>query len=108
MTINISNIPVPAAVRVGDWALDNGTARHFDGTTRIVSADVTGSVDFRIAIAGDQNRGGSVEPYVHINGDHSLSAQGSRDVASALVAAADEMDDLYAHAIDGLPALRMT
>ena len=86
------NVPVTAgAVRVGEWTLDGGEARHFVGTVREV--DLARGETATIKIAGDQNAGGSIDRYVIVERRlPALSATDARQLARMLVAAGDELD----------------
>ena len=87
-----TNIPAPAgAVEVGEWCLDDGKARQFRGTKRDL-VDIVG--DLHVDIVGDQHVDGTIDRYIAVSGDVSVDAAAARVVARALIAAADEVEQM--------------
>ena len=95
-----SDVPAPAgAIRVDDWneTRDGSAAfRYFDGTRYAVQAGLQDGVnDAKVAISGTQHPDGRVERCIRIYADDSeLKGAQAREVARALIAAADELDRL--------------
>jgi len=46
--------------------------------------------DIRVDIAGDQDRDGTIDRYISLNGNYFLDAAEAREVAADLLAAADD------------------
>jgi hypothetical protein len=87
-------IPDPAgAVTVGPWSLDDGQARSFTGTRRSVKTSPMHSI--QVDVRGDQTRDGRVSRFIWVAGAVVTAAE-ARQLGSALIAAADELDRLEA------------
>ncbi len=98
-----SDVPRPAdAVDVDDWDATNwddpedgeGPVRCFSGTRRVVECN--SSDDARVAIDGLQYADGRVERAIRISDAEDLTSGLAREIARALIAAADEMERLGA------------
>lgn len=90
-------VPLPAgAFEAGDWRHDSAgnVWRHFLGTCRDVDVHCSERGYVRLQVAGDQDRDGSIERYITLNGNESLTAAEARQLARTLIAAADELDGL--------------
>ncbi|MCV7285342.1 hypothetical protein H7J87_08375 [Mycolicibacterium wolinskyi] len=88
------NTPTPlGAVAVDDWTPSGW--RSFKGTSRTIAADITETTEFRVDIAGEQDRDGTVDRYIHVlsavYGD-AINPAGARALAAALIDAADECE----------------
>lgn len=96
-----ANLAIPSgAVTVGDWILDNGTARSF--LSQEVTIDLLhGGVE--LTAAGDQDVDGHVTRYALIEARDPFTADELRQFAHAALAVADEMTHLAA--VDELAGL---
>lgn len=96
-----ANLAIPSgAVTVGDWILDNGTARSF--LSQEVTIDLLhGGVE--LTAAGDQDVDGHVTRYALIEARDPFTADELRQFANAALAVADEMTHLAA--VDELAGL---
>lgn len=90
-------VPLPAgAYTCGDWGHDsagNAMWREFQGTCRDVEVHYAERSYVRIQITGEQDRDGSIERYITMNGE-SLTATEARQLARTLMSAVDELDRL--------------
>jgi hypothetical protein len=89
--VTTTNTPA-SALLVGEWRLNHGTARGFEGTRR--GTAVACGRDINVDIDGYQYRDGRVHRYISVNGHSFLSVAEARGVAANLLAAADELDRL--------------
>jgi hypothetical protein len=92
-------VPFPAGAVKADWQ-DLGSPnafRYFEGEHRVVDRreDLPSSQDVLVYIAGTQALDGTVEREIvvhQLHADHPITPQQARQVARALVAAADDID----------------
>jgi hypothetical protein len=94
----MGNVPSPAdAVSVDEWgdALTPHAFRLFHGTTRTVELEHGASID--VVIRGTQSADGTVEErgiLIHGGSDDTITTQEARRLAAALIAAADEAEQM--------------
>jgi hypothetical protein len=91
----MTTTPLPAgAAAIGDWRLDRGQARRFDGTKRATAMQADGS-RVHVDITGAQTRDGTVERYIVINGDiYFGDVRSARAFAADVLAAVEEWETL--------------
>lgn len=92
MTTNPLRTPADAT-SVGEWRLNGGQARGFGGTKRATAAEPD-RTRVHVDITGSQERDGTTERYIGINGDIFVDAPAARKLAADLLAAADELEAL--------------
>jgi hypothetical protein len=83
--------PPEGATSIGEWNLNRGQARHFKGTRRDTAKGMDGK-PVLVGIEGDQDRDGTVERYIVVNGNVFMDAAEARKHAADILALADEMD----------------
>jgi hypothetical protein len=106
-TYHLHDLPDPAgAVLVDpDW-IDSGTDfyRAFHGTSRVIERP-NDSTDVRVGIGGLQYAGGGVERWINVAPSAwGLTPAQARGTARALIAAADEAEQMNAR--DGIEVTR--
>jgi hypothetical protein len=100
-TETLANVPLPAgAVRVDDW-YDTGTAepgRYFVGSSWVVERNNhhNRDTDIMILVDGTQYCDGRVERIISVD-DDDLTISQARELAAALVAAADEAEQMASY-----------
>ena len=90
-TTMFGHLPTPTCARFLDHFEDQGTGsflRRFDGTVWDID-------DIQVEVIGIQHDDGTVERAVYVNGEE-LTAGQARELATALIAAADEAERLAA------------
>jgi hypothetical protein len=95
----LPQVSFPAGAVKADWP-DLGSPnafRYFEGSRQVVDRrkDLRGSQDILVYIAGTQELDGTVEREIvvhQLHADDPIMPQQARQLASALVAAADEID----------------
>ena len=88
-TTMFGHLPTPACTQFLNHFQDEGTgsfSRRFDGTVWDID-------DIRVEVIGVQHDDGTVERAVYVNGEE-LTAGQTRELATALIAAANEADQL--------------
>jgi hypothetical protein len=73
--------------------LDGGNHRNFQGTTRATATDPAGT-PINVYISGSQDRDGTIERYVVIDGTICLTVDAALALAADLQAATDEIETL--------------
>jgi hypothetical protein len=103
-TDSLANVPHPVgAVHVADWdGVQFGiehTGRYFHGSVRVVERDGDNEDDISVEIYGSQGAAGDVTRLIAIDeGEHERihlsSPTHAREFARALIAAADEVEQM--------------
>jgi hypothetical protein len=92
---HLAHVPEPAgAVNVDEWTVDRSGAptRWFWGRRRSVDVNVDNPVTVGVGIVGEQHADGASVRWIVVTADELLDLPAARQLARALIAAADEAD----------------
>ena len=97
-TKTIPDVPIPGgAIDVADWYdLDAEPARYFTGTRRVIARD-NRDHDTLVLVDGTQWADGRIERLISVDDDN-VTVEQARQIAAALVEAADEVNRWAARA----------
>ena len=94
-TSNLTNVPLPAgADRIGGWYdVDTSTpGRYFAGSLQVIERDNRDN-DTLVLVDGTQWADGRIEQIISLD-DDDLTVEQARQLAAALTAAADEVEQM--------------